>query len=318
MRTRESPLRDVLRLLVWYPGRAAARLLPDPIVLRTLEAAGSAHAALRRRRARDVAKVIGDATGASAETASRASVIALRTHYLDRLHIFLYPRLVRRSRLPEWLSIEGRDRLDAALGRGRGVVLVHPHYGVAQLLPLALGLTGYATMQVGWPSAEGLSAVGRAVAFRGRLELEALLPARILRADGYLRPAFSHLSQGGIVCITGDGTGGGRFRGRHVPVPLLGRRMLMPIGPAKIALRSGAALLPAIVARRAKGFVARIEEELPVPDPGRGESIAIALTACFAHFLEARLREEPGPWHFWEEFHPGGLLLPDDGEGAPS
>ena len=312
MHVRESRLRDALRLLVWRPGRLVAGALPERASFSLFEAAGALHAMARPRRSAELAARMA-AVPLDPAALRRAAAAYVKNHYADRMHILLYPRVVARGRRPEWLALEGREHLERALTAGRGAVVVHPHYAVPQLLPLALGLEGHRCLQVGLPSDEGLSAIGRDVAFRARLELEALLPARILHADGFLRDAFRHLAAGGVVLITGDGTGGRRFRGRHVALPLLGRRVRLPVGPAKLALATGAPLLPAIVERASVGrYVARIEAPLVPLPPGdagaAGGDPALALTSAFAAWLEARLRADPAPWHFWDDWVEGNLL----------
>ena len=308
MRVRESALRDLLRLIVWYPGRSVIGALPPTVAFTFMERMGDLHAVVRRPRA--VARRIGAATVVDGDRAARRYV---RNHYADRLHVFLYPRMVGAVALPPWLAVDGREHLDAARAAGRGTVIVHPHYAVPQLLPLALGILGFPCLQIGLPSDDGLSAIGRSVAFRRRVELEAMLPARILSADRFLRPAFAHLARGGIVLVTGDGAGRDRHLGRHLEVPLFGRRALLPVGPAKLALAAGATLLPAIVRRRRAGsYVARIDAPLrQAGGTARGDEAVADLTRAFASWFEHAIAEDPGLWHFWDRFEPGGMLVED-------
>lgn len=309
MHVRESRLRDALRLLVWIPGRAAAARLPERVAFRAFESMGLLHAAASPGRIHSLAGRMA-LTGLPERELAAAAREHVRNHYADRLHILLYPRIVPRRVRPPWLEIEGRHHLDGALAAGKGAVVVHPHYAVPQLLPLALGLEGYRCLQIGLPSDEGLSDIGRSVAFRSRMELEALLPARILNADGFLRDAFRHLREGGVVLVTGDGTGGRRFRGRHEPIPLLGRRVLLPVGPAKLALATGAPLLTGLVERLGPGrYRAALGAPLLPVTEGDGDP-ALALTRSFAAWLEARLRRAPAPWHFWDDMVEDNMIVP--------
>lgn len=300
MRVRESALRDVARLAVWYPGRLAVGFLPARASFFAFERLGDLHRLLAPAASREAGARIAGWLPASTE-AARAGRDYVRNHYADRLHILLYPRVTRRAGPPSWLAIEGREHLTQALAAGRGAVVVHPHYAVPQLLPLALGLSGVRCLQLGLPSDQGLSRIGRSVAFRARVELERMLPARILPGDTFLRPAFQWLEDGGVVLVTGDGTGGGRDLGRFAPVPFCGRSVTFPVGPARLALKTSAPLLPAIVERAACGrYVARLHAPFSSdaldPDAGARE-----LTALFAAWFEARLRAAPGCWHFWDE-----------------
>ena len=314
MRVRESRLRDALRIVVWKPGRWLVRVVPDRLALRAFEAAGNLHLLLKPARGRPIADRVAEVLpDADAAEAARRFV---QNHYVDRLHILLYPRLTAAragatlpSR-PPWLGVEGRAHLDAALAEGRGVVIIHPHYALPQLLPLALGLEGVPCLQIGLPSDEGLSAVGRDVAFSARMELETLLPARIVPADGYLRPLYEWLHEGKVVLVTGDGTGGGRFQGRFAPMDLWGRRVLLPLGPARMALATGAVLLPGWVRRDGPArYVAVLDPPIPLPESGSRKERAEAATQRFADWMGERLRRDPGLWHFWEDFVPGVMVV---------
>ncbi|MFN7972721.1 MAG: lauroyl acyltransferase [Acidobacteriota bacterium] len=319
MRVLESPARDLLRLVVYYPGQAVVRLLPTPLAILCFETMGALHAALRPGSIARIGAAIAK-TGLAA--APRGEAVAhVKNHYVDRLHVFLYPRLAGHVERTAWIRVEGREHLDRALAEGRGAVVVHPHYAVPQLLPLAFGNHGYRCLQIGLPSSEGLSAVGISVAFRTRQRLEKLLPARILPADGYLRPAFRWLAGGGVVFTTGDGTGGGRFRGRFLPIELFGQAVLFPAGAAKLALAARAPLLPAIVLREGRGrYVARIAPPLvsgaapaearpagASAEDGVDDARSDAMMRAFVAWLEVEMRAAPGLWHFWDELGSGAL-----------
>ncbi len=294
MKIRESPMRDLLRLVVWYPGRFLLSHLPARSLFALLEIAGRLDAARRREAVKMMAKqILRVYPGAEAPA---AALDYHRNHYADRLHVFLYPRLAGVRQLPDWLEFAGREKLDAAREEGGGVVLVHPHYAVPQLLPLALGILGYEVMQVGLPSDAGLSAVGKAIAFRQRQRLEAMLPATILPADRFLRPAFAWLREGRILLITGDGAGGGVRRGRFIACQVGAVRMTMPLGPARLAAKSGATLLPAIVERCSVGSY-----RIVIDDPVSPELDPEEATRYVARWIGERMQAAPGLWHFYEE-----------------
>jgi KDO2-lipid IV(A) lauroyltransferase len=265
------------------------------------KAAGSAHGALSRGRRQRLARSMQKSLGLDDAAASAAAMRTFELHYLDRLHIFLYPRLTAWERLAPFVTFENRATLDDVLNSGRGALLVQPHFGPVQITLLALALQGYKPLQIGLPSDEGLSLIGRKVAFRLRLMYEAMLPAPIIAADGYLGAVYRRLARGGVVLTTGDGAGGGVFLGEHRKLPFLGVERMVPLGPAALSLRTGAAYVPTfIIAERHDRF--RIVFEQPLrgrhSDP---EQNKVDMTEQFIALAEGYIRRHPSCWHFWEE-----------------
>lgn len=314
MRVRESLLRDVLRLVAWYPFRWIVELLPPRAALAIFRALADVHRVLApdtcRRLERNLRR-LGIAPGPGLLRAVREN---FRMHYVSQLMVFVYPRLTVAS-LERLAEMRGLEHLDAALTQGRGAVLVQPHLGPEQLALTALSLRGHRALQIGCANDSGLSAVGRGVSLRLRRHLEARIPGAMLDARTGLLPAFRVLRDKGLVLTSGDGAGWTQRLGQHVPVRLLGQTLLFPTGPARIALGSGAALLPLFVVRgRKKPFAIVIEPPLWPANALSGEAAAdkaARLAQEFARRYEHRLREEPGWMRFLELFEPGELIEPD-------
>ncbi len=97
-----------------------------------------------------------------------------------------------------------------------------------------------------------------------------------------------HLKQGGMATILFD------VRDSRGPaLPFLGRPALTSLGPATIALRTGAVVIPYFGTRGVDGISFDVDIEAPIPD-GSVEQMTRAMTAR----LEARITEKPGQW-FW-------------------
>jgi len=316
MRVRESFLRDLLRLFAWYPFRWLAERLPPGLAVRVFRALGDAHWALAPGKRRLLARNLGR-LGIAADQASRAVRENFRIHYVSQLLVFLYPRLTRTS-LGELAAVAGLEHLDAALAQGRGVVLVQAHFGPEQLALAALSLLGHQVVQIGCANDAGLSAVGRGVSLRLRRRYEARIPGRIIDARTSLLPALRALRANGLVLTAGDGAGWARRLGRHVPVTLGGQELLFPVGPGRLALGSGAALLPLFVVRgEGTPFTVVIEPPLARPRDLSGEAAETALAVEFARRYERRLLVEPGFMRFLELFTPGELLVADASGQVP-
>ena len=164
-------------------------------------------------------------------------------------------------------------------------------------------------MQIGCANDAGLSAVGRGVSLRLRRRYEAAIPGAMLDAREGLLPAFRVLRENGLVLCAGDGAGWAKRLGRHVPVRLCGQDVSFPSGPARMALGSGAALLPLFVVRgTATPFAVVIEAPLERPDGCCGAEAEAAMARAFARRYERRLGEVPGWMRFLDLFEPGGVI----------
>lgn len=135
-------------------------------------------------------------------------------------------------------SVRGRENITAALAAGRGAVMALPHSGNWDMAGVWLAQThgGFTTV------AERLkpeSLYRRFLAFRESLGFE------VLPLSGGARPPFEilaeRLSSNGLVCLMADRD----LTRSGVPVEFFGETTRMPAGSAKLALATGAALLPA-------------------------------------------------------------------------
>ena len=313
MRVFESPLRDLSRLAVWYPVRWVAGALPVPWAFRMFAALGDCHAfaggGTKRAVEQAAREILGLGPGEARATARRY----FENHYVDRLHIFLYPRLVQGDRAAACVRFENIEVLDRILAARRGALLVQPHFGPVQLTLLALARRGYRPIQIGNPSDKGLSRIGRAVAYRLRLRYEAMIPAPIVPADGYLGNTFRSLRGGGVVLTTGDGAGGGVYLGEHHRFSFLRRERLFPLGPASLALRTGAAFLPTFILPEGYGRY-RVVFGAPVePDGDDYRQERVRMTESFVATMEQHVRRYPFCWHFLDELG-AGPALPDSAQ----
>jgi KDO2-lipid IV(A) lauroyltransferase len=88
------------------------------------------------------------------------------------------------------------------------------------------------------------------------------------------------------------------LKGRGVEVEFFGERTTLPPGPATLALRTGAPLLPvASYYDGDDGYRVVVKPAILVPDEGsRSEKVA-AMTQALAREMEALIRKAPEQWH---------------------
>ena len=180
MIVRESAARDVLRLFVWFPLRWTIAVLPIRWGFAIFRFMGDVKYLLSRRTENSIFKNLRSAFGDTVPDVELARMLRkyYRNHYVNQMMIFLLPRLDN-GNVEKFHTFEGLDKLEKALENGKGCILIHPHFGPAQMPLCALGILGYPMMQLGLPTDENLSFIGKNVAFRLRMIYEGRIPAKM-------------------------------------------------------------------------------------------------------------------------------------------
>ncbi len=305
----ENIFRDVLRLFVWFPFRWLVLKVPVSWGIALLRAMGDIHYSFSRGKRELLRNNLSRLKGysiADDEKCEKSVREYFRNHYIDHLFIFIFPRFGIRE-IEKFIKIEGLEFLDKALKRGKGVLLIHGHFGPVHLPLVVLARLGYRMRQIGFPTGEGLSWIGRNVAFRLRLKYEAEIPAEIIKADSFLRPAFKWLSEDGVIMITGDGTGTEKRVGRHEAFKFFGQPVFFPLGPAALARKTGAVVLFLFIVPGEKKLYKIIIEESIAQDYKVDRRIE-DVTEQFIRRLEDYIGRYPGYMHFLDRFYPGGLI----------
>ena len=198
--------------------------------------------------------------------------------------------------LPGWgtaatvarVRTEGEERLREAHA-GPGCVVALPHSGNWDLAGAWACATGMRVTTV----AERLSDAEFAsfVAFREQLGME----VHSHRDPGTIAALATALGRGRLVCLVADRD----LDGRGVPVRWRDHPVTMPAGPAMVARRTGAVLLPAVCSYEGERMVIRFGEPVP-PRPGRDG--LVAMTQDVADFFAVQIAAAPEDWHMLQPF----------------
>ena len=161
------------------------------------------------------------------------------------------------------ISIVGSEHLDAALAKGSGVLILSAHLGNFFLVGSRLAIDGYARFRIG-QSAARQSDLARLLD-KYRLQIrQKTIHARPRREA--LKELRETLRRNEVAVIIADEY----RRGTGIEVPLFGRTVIASRGPATMALRTGAAIVPAYVIRQADGALTLIiEPELELDRSGK-------------------------------------------------
>ncbi len=218
-------------------GWMAVRAMPE-FAARNAFDAGARYAARGggpEQLRKNLARVIGSSPEDVPDSLMRASLASYARYWREA---FRLPTMDSRAVARELdTTFRGADNLDAALAEGRGAVCALPHSGNWDMAGVWLAQTRGTFTTV----AERLkpeSLYRRFIAYRESLGFE------VLPATGGERPPFEvlceRLRDNRVVCLMAERD----LTRTGVEVDFFGERTRMPAGPAKLAIETGAALLP--------------------------------------------------------------------------
>jgi KDO2-lipid IV(A) lauroyltransferase len=189
----------------------------------------------------------------------------------------------------------GREHLDAALNKGTGVLILSAHLGNFFLLGTRLAVEGYPVhVLVNQPR------VGRFAELMDRYRLK--IKQRTIHArprPAALKRLQEVLRANEIAVVISDEY----RRGNGIPVPLFGRTVTARRGPATLALRTDAAVVPASVIRQADDSLKLvIEPELELDRSGKSKAEVRENTIRMTQWLERTVVRYPDQWN-WMNIH---------------
>lgn len=225
---------------------------------------------------------------------------------IDRVEL---DRLVRRTfesygrywvdsfRLPD-LSIEeidagvdyaGFERLMGPLRAGTGAIVVLPHLGGWEWAGF------WMTMVARWPVTAVVEAVEPPALFEFFAQFRRQLGMNIVplgpSAAGQVMRA---LRDGHVVCLLSDRD----IEGNGMEVDFFGERTTLPAGPAALALRTGAPIVPMGCYFKKRGISCVVQPPVPVERKAkRLRDDVQRLTQDIAYELEHLIRAAPEQWH---------------------
>jgi KDO2-lipid IV(A) lauroyltransferase len=299
---RRTPTRAFLYGLGFRLGelslRAALRVLPR-VPERWLEAIWEAvwrlTFLLQRRRARRMEANLALVMPERFETrAERRTVVRTACRHLYRsvldatLAVTHEAARARRKAIP----IEGAERLEAALARGRGVVAVTAHLGGFTMVPIRLAVDHPVSLVANRPDdARVAGLLDRCREVVG----VATVPVRPAREAA--RGALVALREGRVLVLLAD-----EFKTGGVEVEFLGHPASAPRGPVTLAMRTGAALLP-VFALRGPDDRLRLEVGAEIELERGGDPVVDVSTnaARVCAEIEETIRRHPEQWN-WANF----------------
>ncbi len=186
----------------------------------------------------------------------------------------------------ELVTAHGLENIDAALQAGRGVIMFTAHYGNLDIVGQMFALQGYPLTIV----AEHLQPERL---YRYVTSLRASKGLQLIPSDTFLRPLYRALRNNEIVGLAADRN----LTGTGTLVSLFGAPALLPDGHVRLALRTGAKLLPAFSIRRPDNtFEAFAEPALQLETTGDADRDTASAMASLAGVVEKYIGRHPEQW----------------------
>lgn len=219
-------------------------------------------------------------TGAFLDRTTRGSFRTYARMILDVLRM----RTMSFERLRQLITLEGLEHLEAGIARGKGIIAVLPHAGNWEPASNIIAFLPYRFLAV---VDEGV--VSRAVAgSRQRAGMS------VVEQSKAARPTIRALRQNSVVILVADLVKD--FRAARVQ--LFGRETYLPAGPAYLAVRTGATVIPVIAIRQADNTSVITVEPALYPDP-RANPVdeAHRISQAIADYFQQVIRGHPEQWY---------------------
>lgn len=290
-------VRGRLRDVGYAAGWRLVRVLPPSWAMAAFGygadlAARRGGAGVRRLRG-NLRRVVPDASDAELDDLVRAGLRSYARYWCEAFRLPSMDHEHVQATLGE--HIEGLDHLDKALAQGKGAIIALPHSGNWDIAGVFLvGHSGRFATVVERLRPESL--YRRFVAYRESLGFE------ILPLTGGDEPAFEVLTRrlrdNNVVCLVADRD----LTPAGVQVEFFGEQAKMPAGPARLARRTGAALLPVGCWFTEGGWGFRIHPPVDVTD-------VTGTTQAVADAFAADITEHPEDWHMLQRLWPADRRL---------
>jgi KDO2-lipid IV(A) lauroyltransferase len=187
------------------------------------------------------------------------------------------------------IRLEGRDVIDDLVRKGDPVVFVGGHFANWEVLAgvLANAVPG---CRMTYRHANNPLIDRRIVSQRSAYGVEIFAP----KGEAGAKEALKALQTGHSVALMND-----QKMNDGIEAPFFGLPAMTASGPARMALKYDAPLVPmSVVRRHGANFTVKVYEPLPRPTAADRTDAILEMVTGINRFIEARILETPAQW-FW-------------------
>ena len=282
-----NPIKARAAYLAYRAGAELARVVPEPMAQPAARVLGPTLSLAMPGRRRQVARNLRRATAGRLDGLALRKAVAETFGSYGRYWLELF-RLPDEAKGQLDLDIVGFEHVTEGLELGHGVVVALPHVGAwdfagawlaAQGIPLTVVVEPVEPPELFEWFAGVRKALGMTVVQLGPEAGRAVLQA---------------LRRGEVVCLLCDRD----LVGDGIEVDFFGERTTLPAGPATLALRTGAPLLPtAVYFEPEGGHHAVVMPPVAAQREGRLRDDVGRVTQDLANRFEELIRAAPEQWH---------------------
>lgn len=202
---------------------------------------------------------------------------------------------INSENIDKYVKAEGLENLEKALRKGKGVIAITGHIGNWELLGSYLAMKGFVTNVVGAP------------VYDPRLD--------DLVVKNRIHAGMKYISREPVTSATKEVLGALRRNEvigllidhdtNHVAnvfIDFFGRKANTPVGPAVLAMKTGAAVVPMVIHSLEDGtHLVQVEKELVLNFSGDGDKDRIYNTQLCSDAIERFIRRYPTHWVWMHE-----------------
>jgi KDO2-lipid IV(A) lauroyltransferase len=187
-----------------------------------------------------------------------------------------------------WMRTEGLDHYLAAKARGKGVLILTGHLG-------AWELSGFYHSLMGYPMGVVIRRLDNRPLDEFVNGIRSLHGNRVLHKDDFARGLLTAMRRGETVAILMDTN---MTPPQGVFVQFFGREACTASGLARVALKTGAAVLPGFMVweEAERRYVLRFGPQLVFERTAGGEAGILAATQLCTQTIESWIRRYPDQW----------------------
>ena len=276
-------------------GWLAVRLIPEPAARWTFNQIADY---LWRRRGKSVRqleanlrRVRPDASDAELRQLTRAGMRSYLRYWMEAFRLPSMPT----ERITTGMSVVGEEQTALThIKAGRGVLFALPHTGNVDLAAAWIMTRGFGQISVIAERLKPEAVFAEFLAYRESLGMEVVPHTGGPSPFGVMA---QRLRAGRLVCLVADRdlSAGG------VEVEFFGQPARIGAGPAALAARTGAALMPVVLWFTKDGWRGHIYPEIPAPPTGTQAEKVAAMSQQLAAAWQAGIAEHPEDWHMMQK-----------------
>jgi KDO2-lipid IV(A) lauroyltransferase len=207
---------------------------------------------------------------------------------------FRFEELTKEN-LGDYMNIEGVAHIDQALKKGRGAIVLSAHIGNWEMGGVGMALAGYSIGAVALPHRH--KAVDDFFNFQREGKGMKVIPV-----GKAVRECLTLLKENKLLALLGDRG----FGEKGMLLDFFGKQTALPKGPAAIAIRSGAALVPGFVYRNKDDTCTlKFEKAIEFTPSGDKDADIKALIVKYKSVIEDYIRKYPDQWFVFPTFWVG-------------